>query len=68
MYINTENINTKKKKMAGYPQPHGQLLRAHKKLKTINIEIWQNNNYSSNNNSLLGQIGSVNCCILDRSS
>ena len=40
MYINTENINTKKKKMAGYPQQHGQLLRAHKKLKTI-IENWQ---------------------------
>ena len=55
MYINTDNNNTKKK-MAGYPQQHGQLLRAHKKLKTIyNIENWQqNNNYSSNNNSLLG--------------
>ena len=42
MYINTEKNNTKKKTMAGYPQPHGQLLRAHKKLKTINIEIRQN--------------------------
>ena len=30
----TENNNTKKKKMTGYLQQHGQLLRAHKKLKT----------------------------------
>ena len=38
MYINTEKKNTKKKKMAGYPQQHVQLLWAHKKLKTRNIE------------------------------
>ena len=31
LYINTENNNTKKKTMAGYPQEHGHLLRAHKK-------------------------------------